>query len=368
MPYAMTANVAMFEGGDWSGYRKTISGCSPEQARRIATLDPELDFFFFCREPMVLTNPGWPQPRIFQPGDAVFFAGEPWWGSAPQCDGYVKNGLSIAYAGSLGSSSPLVAAQFVTSQGLNAVDMVSLFAANLNTSLFDDLIRLAPDVPVPAGGTLATAHDYYLPVFEECVAKLQAQGIAVLLTFLNNHDSSGWSEFATPTDASNFAAQLQYVVDTYGFDGIDIDDEYSKGPAQPNSLAMVTTLIRQQMPQTLLSKALWADLDTFDERYEGSGLAQTLSCGWEMSYGNDPQGALPPYVAKGMAPRSLAYGFQAPSGDPTGSIAWLKENGYAGFMVYDFENPANQDLMGTLVDLWCGPGNWNPASEGEAAG
>jgi hypothetical protein len=362
MPFTKTENVAMFEGADWSGYKKTVPNCSPEQARRIALLDPTINFFFFAREYMVLTNPDWSGPRTFNPGDAVFFSGEPWWGSAPQCDAYQKDGISIAYIGSLGAdpTSPLVAADYVTGQGLNAVDIVCLFAANINVSATGDYVRLAPEIVVPAGGSLAVAHQDYIPVFQQSVAALQAKGITVLLSFLNNHDAAGWSEFATPQDASSFAAQLQYVVGTYGFDGIDIDDEYSSGTPQPNSLAMVTAMIRQVLPDMILSKALWQDIDDFDENYDGVDLQQTLTYGWEMSYGNDPQDILPVYVGKaGLPPRTLSYGFQAPSGDPSGSIAWLKENGYAGFMVYAFESSDNQDLMGALVNEWMGPGNWN---------
>src|SRR5437763_11495192 len=120
MPWTKTPNVAMYGQADWSGYQKTVSNCSPQQAQRIAILDPAIRFFFFARETMVLTNPSWPEPKVFQPGDAVFFTGDPWWGSAPQCDAYQKNGLSVAYIGSLNASdptSPLVAADYVTAQG-----------------------------------------------------------------------------------------------------------------------------------------------------------------------------------------------------------------------------------------------------------
>jgi hypothetical protein len=371
MPFTKTDNVAMYGQADWSGWVKTVPGCTPQQAQRIAVADPAIRFFFYCREYMVLTNPAWPEPRSFQPGDSVFFTGEPWFGSAPQCDSYVKNGLAVAYIGSLGadSTSPLVAGQYVTAQGLNSVDVVSLFAANLNLSLSSDLIRLAPSVPVPTGGTLAVAHDYYVKVFQQSVAALQEKGIAVLLTFLNNWDAAGWSNFDPETaegqtDAWNFALQLQQVVETYGFDGIDIDDEYAQpDKGIPASLAMVTSMIRQLMPDKILSKALWADSEYFGPTYKGIGLAETLTCGWQMSYGDSPQSDLPPYVEAGMAPEALSYGFQAGhGGDPGPAIEWLKSNGYAGFMVYDFENPDNQALMGQLVDDWCGPGNWNKTS------
>jgi hypothetical protein len=36
--------------------------------------------------------------------------------------------------------------------------------------------------------------------------------------------------------------------------------------------------------------------------------------------------------------------------------------GYAGAMIFGFEEQANVDLMGVLVDAWYGPGNWNPPS------
>ena len=362
MPWTKTANVAMYGQADWSGYKKTVPDCSPQQAQRIAMLDPSISFFFFAREYMVLTNPAWPQPRVFNPGDAVFFSGEPWWGSAPQCDAYQKDGLAVAYIGNLDKTDPTIAGRFTTAQGLNAVDIVCLFAANLNLTVTGDYVALAPQVTVPSGGTIAVAHDYYIPVFKNSVAALQAKGISVLLSFLNNWDDSGWSEFdptsaAGQASAQSFAQQLQAVVQTYGFDGIDIDDEYSTGQAYDDSLPMVTSMLRQLMPDLLISKALWRDSGPFSGSYNGTTLAQNLTCGWQMSYDDDPQSELPPYVAAGMAQAALAYGYQGYAG--LASEAWLKQNGYAGVMVYAFDDPANQQVMGELVNGWMGPGNWN---------
>jgi hypothetical protein len=80
-----TPNVAMYGQGDWSGMLRRGNYASADLAMQ-ATLGGET-FFFYCREYMNL-GPG----KQFQPGDAVFFAGIPWWGSAPQCDAYALSG------------------------------------------------------------------------------------------------------------------------------------------------------------------------------------------------------------------------------------------------------------------------------------
>ncbi|HEY1607009.1 MAG TPA: glycosyl hydrolase family 18 protein [Allosphingosinicella sp.] len=367
MPWIRTANVAMYEGADWSGFVKTVSGCTPQQAQRIAMADPSIRFFFFCREFMILTNPAWSGPRTFEPGDAVFFSGEPWFGGAPQCDSYQKDGLSLAYMGGVTETSPAVAAQFTTAQGLNAVDIVCLFGANLNLAVPDNDVRLAPDVPVPSGGTLAVAGSGWPAAMQESVATLQAQGIIVLITFVNNWDAAGWSNFDPTTtqgqqDAQNFALQLQSLVKTYGLDGIDIDDEYAKPDLGiPNSLAMVTSMIRTLMPDKILSKALWADEQYFGPTYDGVGLAQNLTYGWYMGYGSDPSAILPTYAGFGMEPSQLAMGYWTGQSayPPTLGIDWMKSKGYAGYMTYATESAGNQALLGDLVNAWMGPGNWN---------
>jgi hypothetical protein len=78
-------DVAMFEGADWENYLYTQNFASVNDALQAA--QTSASFFFYCREPMGLTN-----GRSFQPGDTVFFTGSPWWGSAPQCDAYYLGG------------------------------------------------------------------------------------------------------------------------------------------------------------------------------------------------------------------------------------------------------------------------------------
>lgn len=74
-------NVAMYGEAKWDNYLYTQNFPTLNAAFQAA--GTEASFFFYCRGPMVLGN-----GRSFQTGDAVFFTGTPWWGSAPQCDSY----------------------------------------------------------------------------------------------------------------------------------------------------------------------------------------------------------------------------------------------------------------------------------------
>jgi hypothetical protein len=80
-----TPNVAMYGQGNWSGMLHKGNYASPDDAMA-AAIGGET-FFFYCRGVLDL-GPG----KQFVPGDAVFFAGIPWWGSAPQCDAYSLSG------------------------------------------------------------------------------------------------------------------------------------------------------------------------------------------------------------------------------------------------------------------------------------
>lgn len=74
-------NVAMYEGANWDNYLYTQNWPSAQAA--LWKAPSAASFFFYCRGPMVLNN-----GRSFQAGDTVYFMGNPWWGSAPQCDAY----------------------------------------------------------------------------------------------------------------------------------------------------------------------------------------------------------------------------------------------------------------------------------------
>jgi len=365
MGWIKKSNVAQYKGANWDNFVQKESNCTPEKAQRIALLNPEITFFFFCREGMVLEGHIEEKYGSFQPGDAVFFSGEPWYGSAPQCDAYEKSGLSTVYISPANNQQFEEIGCYLMANGSPSIDVVCLFAGNYASSELPYLRANNNNPP-----TDKPLNDNIQDVLNAgLVQKLQDKGITVLLTIMNAHTKVGWSEFTSESDATDFANYLKSeIVDKYGLDGIDIDDEYSAGTPNNTSLIMVTSIMKQLMPQKLITKALWMDSQYFSAKWEGKKLADFIDYGWEMSYFSyqTPEQRLSPYLQWGMAKEQLSLGFSAEerfkSYWPTvsGTTQIVMQEGFRGAMLFDFENqPDSLGVMSDIVNAINGPGNWN---------
>lgn len=89
-------NVAMYGNGDWSGFVEKVPNCNVETAKEIAENNPKISFFFICKDDVNLNKGGY-----FNRGDAVFFNGEPHYGSAPQCDIFQKENNILQLSGTI---------------------------------------------------------------------------------------------------------------------------------------------------------------------------------------------------------------------------------------------------------------------------
>lgn len=119
------------------------------------------------------------------------------------------------------------------------------------------------------------------------VQQLQAAGIKVLLSFLGS-EGYGWDGISDPHD---FAQWVQKnVIEEYGLDGIDIDNEFS-GLSDPQSFMNTIGTLRGELSGSLLTKPLWADSEYFTisvaQGYPNAGayLGQLLDFGCSMAYG-----------------------------------------------------------------------------------
>jgi hypothetical protein len=247
-------------------------------------------------------------------------------------------------------------ARYRLTNGCPAISVAVLFAANYAADQ-RPYLRANNDNPP----TTKPFNDNLQQVLDDGSVKyLQRRGIKVLLSITNGHQPVGWSQFTSRRDALNFARYLKKtVVARYGLDGIDIDDEYSSGTPNNTSLIMVTTLMRQLMPNKIITKALFKDKKYFRASWRGHTLAENLDYAWEMSYGDPPRPRAAPYT-QWLTKKQLSVGFWSggPSRTPIEDVQWLRSQGYAGVMLYGFEDQSGVKLMGRLVNAWYGPGSW----------
>ncbi len=100
------------------------------------------------------------------------------------------------------------------------IDILNLFAANINRSGNDPCIHFNKEL----AGYTADVNQYIRP--------LQAAGMKVNMSLLPNWQGFGPANLAgtwndTNSQVRKFARLVAYVVDTYGFDGVTINDHYA---------------------------------------------------------------------------------------------------------------------------------------------
>ena len=85
------SDVAQYKEADWSQVVFAAHGVTLEQAFDIAQQNPKISYFFYTKGGQMVLEREDGGYRLFRHGDAVFFSGTPWWGSAPGlADGYIK--------------------------------------------------------------------------------------------------------------------------------------------------------------------------------------------------------------------------------------------------------------------------------------
>lgn len=91
--FTKVPDVAQYGHADWSGVVGIVHDTTLQEAAEIARENPEITFFFYMTGDRMVLNTGedGTEYREFKRGDAVFFSGEPWWGSAKGfSNGYIK--------------------------------------------------------------------------------------------------------------------------------------------------------------------------------------------------------------------------------------------------------------------------------------
>ena len=123
------------------------------------------------------------------------------------------------------NTNPLNMLQFETEDGRLLNDYVVLFAYNINYN------RETGEVYVFSNPQC----QYILDHYDEVIRPLRERGIKVILSILGNHDESGLAQLSD-LGCREFARKVAAIVNSYGFDGVNYDDEYSNSPDLTNPL------------------------------------------------------------------------------------------------------------------------------------
>lgn len=115
----------------------------------------------------------------------------------------------------INDNDPRIVTSYKDGNGKAFIDLVHLFAANVNVDSDGHAVIYFNDKMAPM---FADFHTYLDPI--------KAQGTKVLLTILPNWQHKGMANMDV-AEADRFADILTYIVDTYQLDGISFDDEYA---------------------------------------------------------------------------------------------------------------------------------------------
>ena len=128
------------------------------------------------------------------------------------------------------------------------------------------------------------------------VERLRRYGTKVVLSVQGHgpdDDGLGWDHIPSSVNEEFANWMKTEVIEKYGLDGIDIDDEWSGGGNNPQGFVDTLGVLRYYLPASLISKALDADTNYFQvpvssaAKYNvGAYLARLLDFGCTMTYGS----------------------------------------------------------------------------------
>lgn len=235
--------------------------------------------------------------------------------------------------------------------GKQFVDIVTIFAANINYN--KETGRVYVNFNENVSHILANRDKYIKP--------LQDKGIRVNLSILGNHDAAGVANMSEST-AKDFAKELKAIVDAYGLDGIDFDDEYSKYEESidvpgfvypsPDAYARLCYETKKIMPDKTVTVYNYGNIGFFNQ-IDGQNPGSFIDYSLEAFYGyfddyiqeyylGMTKKQVSPYSRKlvwGLSLDNEGYGFDVGTYSIE-ALEYLRSSGYGVNMLYDF-NPEN---------------------------
>ncbi|MGN8025394.1 endo-beta-N-acetylglucosaminidase H [Microbacterium sp. 22242] len=172
------------------------------------------------------------------------------------------------------------------------------------------------------------------------IRPLQKRGTKVLLSILGNHQGAGLANFGSRKEAGAFAQQLADVVQKYGLDGIDFDDEWSEygknGTGQPNASSfpyLVKELRTKMGPHKLITLYNIGPASETTE-YQGISVGQLVDYVLNPWYGSWEVPQLSRIDASKLGPAAVDLN-RTPVDTAAEFAVRTKAEGYGAYVTYD---------------------------------
>lgn len=247
----------------------------------------------------------------------------------------------------------------------NMLNAGSYTLQNTNRQLFDVAIIFAANINYDVSKSRAyiSSNNNVTKVLNDVntyVKPLQQKGIKVLLDILGNHQGAGISNFPNREAAKDFALQVAHTVNTYGLDGVDLDDEYAgygnNGTGQPNNSSFVMLLqeLRAAMPDKLITFYYYGPASS-RQSYNGDAAGNYINYSWNAVYGTYSVPNVPPLNKTKLSPAAIWIQNTNSGSTSASTLASLatstKNDGYGVFMWYDLgsANVANYLSTGSNI-------------------
>ena len=257
-----------------------------------------------------------------------------------------KGPTSVAYV-EVNHDSIANVGHYALPDGSNAFDLAIIFAANINYNGTAAVLYNNPQVQATLDNSTAQ------------IRPLQAKGIKVLLSVLGNHQGAGISNFASPAAAAAFAAQVRDVVQAYGLDGVDLDDEYAdygaNGTPQPNnqSIGWLISALRSALGAGKLITFYYYGPASTSLASTSSTVASQLNYAWNGVYGSYRVPTVPGLGKAKLAP--AAVDIQTTSQTTASLLARRTvSEGYGVFMSYDLRGGDESAYVSTITQALYG--------------
>ncbi len=249
-----------------------------------------------------------------------------------------KNPLSVCYL-TTNTNDPSNLGSYVLADGTCLFDIGILFAANINGT--EDKPELFLNDSVIAA------------LNPETIRALQAKGMKVIISILGNHHPAGISSL-TDKGVKIFADQIVKLVNDYGLDGLDFDDEWSDGTPNDSSFPLLISNVRNQLPDKLLTFYFIGGASR-SLSYEGINVGDLLDYAWNPYYGTYEAPVIPGMsnaqlgaAAVNLNPEADSYTPQATADD---FATRTLENEYGVYMSYNLINGNISPYLSSISEI-----------------